>query len=159
MTIPPNSPPFPPDTWGIELPEGFGKGDIESLLQNLMQKISECIAARVADVISSSPYYTGASLVLPKETLAVLQQYVQWVVPSGGGTTSISLLVESPIIPIEMFGMAVAASSLTAYPLGYNSGSTSLSAYFSNNFVNITATASLAGYTVTVVVRYVYFLS
>jgi hypothetical protein len=59
-----------------------------------------------------------------------------------------------------MYGMATITSpSITSYPLGYNVGTTTLSAYFSSNNVNITASASLAGYTVTVVVRYVYFLS
>jgi hypothetical protein len=156
----PSSPPFPPDAWGIELPQGFGKGDVESLLQNIVQKLSECISARSADIISLYPYYTGSSFVLPSRTADVLQQYVQWTVPAGGGTTLASLLVSSPIAPIEIYGVATSSTgtNIIAYPVGYNAGSTSLSAFFTNNSVNITATASLAGYTVTVVVRYVYYI-
>jgi hypothetical protein len=156
----PSSVPYPPETWGIDLPESFGKKDIESLLQNILQTLSECISARSSETVSSAPYVTGANLIGATTTQQILQQYVTWTVPSGGGSTSASLLVNSPILPIQMYGMATITSpSITSYPLGYNVGTTTLSAYFSSNNVNITASASLAGYTVTVVVRYVYFLS
>ena len=154
----PNSVPFPPDTWGIELPETFIKSDIESLLQNVMQALSECVSARSSDSISTYPYNTGAVLSSSSGTRQILQQYVTWTVPAGGGSTTIALSAGSSIVPIEIYGTAIGGStpSIIAYPIGYSVGTVSFSAYFSNNSVNITASAALAAYTATVVVRYVY---
>lgn len=156
-TSPPSSVPYPPETWGIELPEGFGKVDVESLLQSVLQTVSECISARSSDSLTLVPYVTGSLLVGSNKTRQILQQYVTWVVPAGGGSTSISLLVNSSILPLQIYGTAnISNPTVTSYPLGYSVGSISISAYFTNNNVNITATAALAGYTVNVVVRYVY---
>lgn len=155
-----NSVPYLPETWAIELPEEFGKRDVESLFQNILQTLSECISARSSDSISPSPYVTGATLTTQTQSRQLIQLYISWLIPSGGGSTSVAIPEQSKAIPVEIYGTAtIETPTVTSYPLGYNVDTTSISAYFSNNNVNITASSALAGYTANVVVRYVYSVS
>lgn len=155
-----SSVPFPPESWGVSLNEEYKAYDIASLLQTILQKISLCISARTSDNLNPFPYYTGSTLNQNNTILPVIQKYITWVVPNGGGSSTIPIDETSAILPIEIYGMGTSFNpSITSYPIGYNDGSTYLYAYFSSNNVTITASASMSGYMVTLVLKYVYYIA
>lgn len=156
MTI--NSVPYAPPTYAMSTPDNQDPERFLSIIQTILQTLATCINARSSMLLTPYPYSNGGSVIRSNGQSTIITQYVSLIIPAGGGSTSVPIpALSSQIIPLHIYGCAVQlGSNSVGYPVGYSQGSTFLQAYLNGLSLSISASSTLAGYTATVVLEYVY---